>query len=256
MLERIEKTGKLGWKSRGELFQRLIRANNALAGIRTIYGDKIDAKVSGENLIITQIDYSADIEQLESDVAQLESDLADIQEVLQGQLPDQTSQGTFGARTASATHIYDGAPTVTAPTTYVDQWKFEAWVTDLSSSGARIRMTKTAISRSEPSNPVLSSIKVILPSGATATNASSINTFQGAGSGELDSGDVWRFQYAFEDEENFVGDTDLIETGFIDVFRLTWLKTADTPSGATDFYGVFETVTDGAVYNTSSGAVP
>ena len=201
-------------------------------------------------------DYDESIEKCEDENGQLQDANADLQnenDALNLAAQDEESVGSVGNRISVATHIFDYTNATVIQT---DIWKYEMWT--IMSPGnpfIEFNLRKTAISRDPaPGFPEQSSIRMVRPDETTFDQGSYIQSLSSTPSGLLNVGDVWTFQYGFEDAQNYLGDTNIINTGFIDVFTVTIIKDISTGFVPGEIYVRIDVKAIGVEYDTKSGA--
>ena len=201
-------------------------------------------------------DCCADLEVCELDRAELEEEneeLKNANEALELAAQDEESVGSEGNRISVATHIFDYNNAATIQT---DVWKYELWT--IMSPGnpfIEFNLRKTAISRDPtPGFPEQSGIRMVRPDATTFDQGSYIQSLSSTPSGLLNVGDVWTFQYVFEDALNYLGDPNIINTGYIDVFTVTIIKDISTGFVPGEIYVRIDVKAIGETYDTKSGA--
>lgn len=214
-----------------------IRTLNTVGDIEEVVGDCC------EDLGICEFNLS--VCESENDQLQQEND------ALSQAAQDETSEGSEGNRISVATHIFDYSNATIIQT---DVWKYEMWTT-MSGTTITFKMRKTEISRSpNPAFPQQSGIRVVRPDDVTGDDSTFIQASANVSSGLLDVGKVWKMQYVFEDAKNYVGDTNIINTGFIDVITATIVKDISPGFDPDEIYVEFQVLQIGNTFDTKSGA--
>ncbi|RLI38193.1 hypothetical protein DRO66_02325 [Candidatus Bathyarchaeota archaeon] len=178
--------------------------------------------------------------------------LQDANDALNLAAEENESIGSEGNRISVATHIFDYANATVIQT---DIWKYELWMgMSVGNPWMIFRFRKAAISRDpNPGFPEQSGIRFVRPDEVTGDDDDFIDHLASFSGGNLNVGDVWTFQYVFEDASNYIGDPNIINTGYIDVFTVTIIKDISTGFVAGETYVRIEVQEIGQTYDTKSG---